>query len=369
MRLKIIFSIVILTCIEGSADMDAQVLRDSAAFRIIKECVDDIYNLDLRSARNLCERINRKYPGHPGVYLLDGLIRYWENYPLLPGTEPASLFEKDLRKSIQLGELKHNPEDAAEYLLIDLCARGLLLLFFSDNNVTSEVYPLAMSTYPYLRRAFASTKEYYDFYFFTGLYNYYREAYPEAHPVYKALAFLFPKGNKEEGLRELQMAGDKSLVLNAESYSFLTWIYNNFEHNYLLATYTSRKLSALYPDNVYFLATYIRNLLLSKNYDEAEKLIHDEGEKHRYSFFKAETEVFRGIIQEKKFHNSDEAKRHYEKGIMDLTPFCSYGNECTAYAYFGLSRISESKGDYALKKSYHKQAAGLTASGEDDFSK
>ena len=67
-----------------------------------------------------------------------------------------------------------------------------------------------------------------DFYFFTGLYNYYREAYPEAHPIYKVLAFLFPRGDREKGSAELQNAGANSIMLKAEAYSFLVIHFSEF---------------------------------------------------------------------------------------------------------------------------------------------
>ena len=63
---------------------------------------------------------------------------------------------------------------------------------------------------------------YSDFYFFTGVYNYYREAYPEAYPVYKPLALLFPKGSKTKGLEDLLIASKNSIFLKAEAFSFLS---------------------------------------------------------------------------------------------------------------------------------------------------
>ena len=241
-----------------------------------------------------------------------------------------------------------------EILLVNLCARGLLLLYYTDNYLSFDVFPLATSTYQYIRRSFDFTTHYSDFYFFTGVYNYYREAYPEAYPVYKPLAFLFPKGSKVKGLEELQIVSKNSIILKAEAFSFLSAIFLTFENNYQQATYYSKSLHMLYPDNPEYLGSYIKNLLLIKQYDEAEMEMLSSNTSQSNSFFRAQMSIFNGILQEKKYHDIKKAQQFYSRGIEDITIFGSYGNEYAAYAYFGLSRISEINGDKYYKKNVPK---------------
>ena len=176
-----------------------------------------------------------------------------------------------MRKCIELCDKNKNAETEAEILLANLCARGLLLLYFTENDLSFEVFPIASSTYQNIRRSFDFTTSYIDLNFFTGIYNYYREAYPEAHPVYKTLAFLFPKGNKQKGLADLEKVAKSSIVMKAESYSFLTDIYLSFENDYQKAAFYSKNLHSLYPENPEYHGQYIKNLLLIKDYEEAEK--------------------------------------------------------------------------------------------------
>jgi len=187
-------------------------------------------------------------------------MTYWENYPMLSITSARDSFEEDMRRCISLCENNKDSAYEAEYLLADLCARGLLLMFYADNDLIMEVIPLTTGTYQYLRRSFDFTSVCTDLNYFTGLYNYYREAYPQAYPVYKPLALLFPGGDMEIGLKELQTAAVNSVVLRAESYFLLTWIYLNFENNYPDAMVYSKSLHELYPDNVLYLVLYIKNL-------------------------------------------------------------------------------------------------------------
>lgn len=356
---KILIKYFSLLFFLSTGALNAQILRDPVNIDLIKKGIDYVYNFQFENAREIYADLSQSYPGHPIVHLFKGMMTYWENYPLLTSSSERVTFENELRTCIELSEKKQDHSNDAEYLLTDLCGRGLLLLFYADNDLSMEVIPLATNTYPYIRRAFNYPSTYSDFYFFTGLYNYYREAYPEAHPVYRTLAFLFPKGNKAKGLKELQRAAQSSIVLKAESSSFLSGICISFENNYQQASTYSRTLHELYPANLEYTAEYIKNLLLIKQYEEAERLILSPLTKTDNSYFQAQISIFNGILQEKKYHNFEQAQKYYNKGVRDISLFGEYGNEFAAYAYFGLSRLYEAKADKRLKKTYRKKALDL----------
>jgi hypothetical protein len=359
MKLKIFIRYLPLLLCLSAGTLNAQILKDTASLDLIKKGVDYIYNLQFDKAGEVYSKISQSYPGHPVVYLLKGMITYWENYPLISSSPAHGSYENDMHTCIELCEKKSYPADEAEYLLADLCARGMLLLFYADNDLSMEVFPLATSSYRYIRQAFNFPYVYSDFFFFTGLYNYYREAYPDAHPVYKALAFLFPKGNKAKGLKELQTAARNSIVLKAESSSFLSDICISYENDSQQASFYSKSLHDLYPDNIQYLAAYIKNLLLIKQYDEAESLIKSSDSKITNSYYQAQLSIFNGILQEKKYHDYKQAQEYYTKGAKDISLFGEFGNEFAAYAYFGMSRICEVNGDKHCKKIYRKRALDL----------
>ncbi|MBN2813505.1 MAG: hypothetical protein JXQ80_05470, partial [Bacteroidales bacterium] len=236
MRRLFIYAAIIAGVLASQNNIKAQVLRDTNTFNLMCRGVDYIYNLQFDQAKEIFGKVSRLYPNHPITYVYSGLITYWENYPLIPSSPGRKKFESDLRKAIELCDLPYDNRDEAEYLVSNIGARGLLLLFYADNEMSMDVIPLASSTYQYIRKAFDFTGSYDDFYFFTGLYNYYREAYPEAHPVYKPVALLFPKGDRIKGLKELQIAAKGAIVLKAEAYSFLAGIYISFEKNFQQAS-------------------------------------------------------------------------------------------------------------------------------------
>lgn len=336
-----------------------QILRDKDSFETVKKGVECIYNMQFEEAREAFGHIGDLHPGHPAFYLLRGMTTYWENFPLTSSSPAQTSFENDLRTCISNCE-KFASEDEAEYLLTNLCARGLLLLFYSDNNMSGKVMPLAAGTYGYLRKAFGFTGAYADFYFFTGLYNYYREAYPEAHPIYKSFAFVFPKGDKPRGLQELQAASKNSIVLKAESSLFLAYIWQFYENDYPKSLSVSRSLNRLYPDNDQFRASLVKSLLLDKRYDEADSLIILGFQESANSYVKAELVVMKGIVQEKKYRNYALAGKFYMEGVDAMASFGDFGNEFAAYSYFGLSRICAYTNRESERRQYRKKAHELT---------
>lgn len=357
-RFKIFTICLILTSFIGVTSVYAQILQDTHSLNLIKRNIDYIYNLQFNNAHEVHLKISQ-YPGHPVVLLLNGMMIYWENYPMISTSVARDSFESDMHRCIRLCEDNKNTSYEAEYLLANLCARGMLLMFYADNDLIMEVIPLATSSYKYLRRSFDFASVYTDLNYFTGLYNYYREAYPKTYPVYKPLAFLFPGGNMEIGLKQLQTAANYSVLLRAESFFLLTYIYLNFENNYPAAISYSESLHELYPDNVLYLGLYIKNLLLMKQYDKAEKLIIDSSDEAGNRYFQSQLTIFNGILQEKKYLDNKLALEYYKKGIHEISSFGVYGNEYAAYAYYGLSRISEASGDKHGRKAYRKEAMEL----------
>jgi hypothetical protein len=338
----------------------SQILKDSTSLNLVKKSINWTYNLRFYESGEALEKLRRTYQGHPVIYLLEGMQIYWKNYPLTPYSSACATFENDLKKCIELCESKTNHSDEAEYLLANLSARGFLLLYYLDNDLTMSVIPLASSTYRYIRRSYDYTSDYSDFFFFTGLYDYTREAYPEAYPIYKPLAMLFPRGDKSRGLMELQNAAENSIFLKAEASMFLSSINLSFENNFERAYTCTKSLHELYPANMEFLGFHIRNLLLTKRYEEAEKLMESNGTTIVNPYYLAQLSIFKGVLQEKKYSNDKLAEQLYTKGIQEISSFGHYSNEFAAYGYFGLSRISGRKGDVNLKKTYRKKAEELS---------
>ncbi len=357
-RFKILAYSVFLMILTNSS-LNAQVLKDTVSLRQVKETVDLVYNMRFAEALEKCNEITKKYPEHPVDYLLKGIIIYWENYPLLSGSGPGLEFEKLMNLCIRACE-DFEPENEAEFLLANMCARGILLAYYAGNELQPKVYSLGRTTYRHFRRSFKFTGAFPDFLFFTGLYNYYREAYPEAHPAYKPVFAIFPSGDKEKGLYELRIAFKKSIFLKAEASTFLSSIYKFYEKDFVNASYFSTLIYNEYPENILYRINHIEDLLLTKKYEEAEKLIELPGSEDANKYFRAQLSIFRGILDEKKYDNITRAEKEYTEGIENLSGYGAYGNQPAAYAWFGLSRISGYNNDRHGERINLRKANDLT---------
>jgi len=330
----------IIFLLAGGYEGNAQLLNDSVAVNLVKKGIGRIYNFQFRLAEDVLKKIDSKYPGHPVTYVYKGMMIYYQNYPLTPETLKSKSFESQLWTSIKLSESEDGWENDPENLLIDLCARGLLMLFYTENNMNREVITMTPSTYKCLMRSFRFDSLYPDFKCFTGLYNYYREAYPEHHPVYKTIAFLFPSGDKKKGLKELNYAAKNAMVMQAEAVSMLSWISIHYENDFIKALNYSKTIYDSYPANLYFKGEYLKNLFLLRKYDEAEALIHSwSGENNPY--FKGQLFIFSALLQEKKYHNYDQAEKFYKEGLSYLRGFKARGMEFSVYGNKGLERIKD----------------------------
>jgi hypothetical protein len=355
-----IFIKCILLCFGLSiASLNGQILKDTASLNLIRKGVDSIYNMQFTYSDNVYSQLSLQFPNNPLVALFKGIQTYWKNYPLLPASAAAVTFKEAIHSCIELSEINITPSNEAEYLLANLCARSLLLEFYANNELHGDVFPLASTTYQLIKKSFDFTSSQSDFYFFTGIYNYYREMYPKVHPAYLPLVIFFRKGSRVTGLKELEIAARNSILLKAEAFSDLAYICIRYENNYQQAYNYSKLATNLCPDNPEYLEEYIKNLLLIKRYDEAESLIISSGSRIENPFYQSQLFIFKGIIQEKKYNNFKLAQQDYFSGLSDLTSFGANGNEFRAYAYFGLSRISGTNGVKDSKRLYRREALKL----------
>lgn len=345
----------------------AQMLQDTSVLSLIKKEMSLIYDMQFEEARAVHSEISATYPGHPVNLLLKGIMIYWEDFPLLHTTSQGAAFEETMTRCIELSDRTRNSRYEAECLLTDLSSRGMLLLYYAGNNLSMKVFPLTVNTYQGILRSFDLAPECVDLYYFTGIYNYYREAYPRIYPVYKPLAMLFHKGDMKTGLNDLEKAASGSVVMKAESSFILSWIYLNFENNYAKSLYFCRTLHEQYPHNRLYLSEYLKILLLMKKYDEADKLISSAKDDKANKYYDGQLFVLKGILTEKKYHDPELARQFYNSGIINLTSYGDYGNEYAAYAYFGLSRIAESEGQKNLGRKYRNEAVKLAYFKKIDF--
>ena len=327
---------------------------------LLKKELNYIYNYQFDEAYSTLDKVKAIADNHPVVPFVEGLILYWRNNPLMENSKDAPKFvsymERCMFMSDSIRKIKNNKNDV-ESTFFSLISRAMLMLHYADNEQSLKVIPYADEAYSLTQRGSNMKDEFAEFYFSTGLYNYYRMAYPEAHPVYKPLLVVFKSGNKQEGLEQIKYASENTVFLRVESKLYLSYIYLHYKNNPEETLSLVTELFNEFPNNHYFLARQAELLILNYKYQEAMPLVKEllsYGSDDLFSIMKGF--IFKGIIEEKVNNDYIVAKKNYQDGIKLANEFKIWGNLYKAYAYKGLSRIAEEEGDEAKRKEYLKLA-------------
>lgn len=327
------------------------------------------YNYDFDKADEIYKILVRERPDHPATTIFYAMMIYWENFPLTGTSAKSIIFVDSLLKSISNCEIMmRRDQDNKEAIFFDLVARLMLMQYYADNDLSKKVIAIVSLAYKLIRKGFLLKDEIVDFYYSTGLYNYYREAYPEFYPKYRAFALFFPKGDKKLGLQQLDYAGENSVFLSAEATSFLYYIYMNFESNYVIAMNYVNILNNHYPNNPLYLAARLQLMLLLKDYDDVQPYFNrlaGFSEKNRY--FLMLNMIYKGIFEEKKNKNYEISKKFYFDAINISKDYSKVANDQLSLAYFGLSRIYNLEGNAKKSKEYRKTAISLSTFPEVNF--
>jgi tetratricopeptide (TPR) repeat protein len=354
------FNIILLFLLPAQAYAQTAFLDDPVVTRHIRNGINHIYNLEFDKSDVYLDSLLMRYPNHPSIPFYRGMQVYWANYPVPQGGEISDQFVEYIETSVDLAkELLEKDKMDIEGIFFDLAARSFLVMYYADNGHPAKCFPHLDNVYRQLMKAFELEDQFNEFYFFTGLYNYYIEAYTEAHPIYKPVTLLFKNGDKESGLRSLDYAFRNSNFMRVEASHFLVIIYLGFEHNYQTALSYAKELHSMFPNNAYFLARYIEMLLVNRDFEQARTL--SDSLMTMGPFYKMKALIFLGLYAEGKEKNPEKAKRYFLQGINEAEPFGYYAGYTVAYAYMGMSRYYENWGNDRKAREYYKLTKATNA--------
>lgn len=357
MRIILILLIVLLPF---SGISQANILENPDIQQKIESCLNNTYNYNFKAARSIHGEIENALPKHPVTDFIFALIIYWENMPLLPDDKQTDEFLSSMEKSISRAKdmLKEDPNNM-EGVFFDLHARAFIAMFWADNGKFRKVIRDIDNLYRRKMQGSRMKQEFNEFYFSSGLYSYYIEAYLEAHPVYKPIAALFQKGDKEQGLQELQYAIDSATYIQIEAILFMSLIQLNYEKNMSEALEYASILYNNFPNNTYYTGHYLMILLYQEEYELASAILQGLEQKQD-EYANMLHLIYDGFLFENKAKDPERAKRLYLKGIEQAEKYGPFADIYKAIAYAGLSRIHEDKGNRNLARRNRKRSKSLS---------
>lgn len=337
-------------------------LQDSAALEQVKEITNSIYNNQHQEVKEKLQQLSQEVPAsHPVFPLLNALNLYWKEAPMHSGSPSFTAFISYLQETVNSSnQYLNRKQDEILVNFLALSAHGLLTRFHADEGDYMAAVGEAKEAYALMKKGFDLSEQYSEFYFPVGLYNYYREKYPELHPVYKPFSFFFRGGDIRKGLEQLQYAARHNVFSKPEAGAFLVHIYLYYENNPAAALKNIQQLQEEYPNNRFFKAqlaeVYLANGMYSKAVPHINFLL-----KQNDPYYKMAGYLFKGIYMEKKEREPEQAKRSYDNALQTGVNIGPIANVYNSMAYAGLARYHHQKNETKKAKEAYKKALALAS--------
>ncbi len=354
LKQAVIFFICIISCI-GNVSAQLPLLENEEALIAIDSTLDLIYNYEFEKAQERIDIIQQRLRNHPAICLLQSLLIYWKDRPLVPETETYLLYENYLYQAVELSKsmikIDNLYEEATFYMM---SGYSLLAELYSEEGSGLKVLGVAKKAYRYLKDGKEEVEDFPDFYFSTGLYNYYRVKYPELYPFYKSFLWLFASGDKDLGIEQLKLGRQLGVFTRNESTIYLYHIFLRYENNPGQAFPFIAGLVEKYPGNIRFKSLLTEVLVALGDHDQAKKyaevLLGEEA-----SIYKLSGTLFNAIIAEK---NSDLGKAEhllYQAQILHdglNKPYFHY----LSMIYATNARVADKRNNYDEARKWYKKA-------------
>ncbi len=336
----------------------AQVLTDPVLQQTILKALDNIYGDDFAEAEDHIRQLRTRYPQHPAGPMLRAIQLYWQYIPLSQNRTAPSQYVQACEQTLALAKKRlEKDENEPEGVFFALTAHSYLALKDHNEAELMKAVNEARQAYSYMKQGFDLTATNPEFYFTTGLYNYYVERYPMDNPIVKPMMWFFRSGNMPLGLRQIEIAARRAIFTRHEAAYYLAGIYLQHDNAPNRAAVWLKMLSERFPKNPVFLMRYIESLLLGNRYDEAQRLL-PRLKAMPCPFLGVPSRFFEGLLAEKDAKNDTEAAAQYQAAVREkyMVP---YTKEYHAMAYAGLARIAARANNHSLAKAYYQKALHL----------
>lgn len=286
----------------------------------------------------------------------------WQDQPIRTTLPIFQKHLKELDKVVVASQklLEKNPDDL-EGLFFEMSVHGLKAEYYAREGSYIKAVGQAQKTYSMLKFTMEQTSKSPEFYFLAGLYNYFREKYPERHSVYKPFLWFYRSGDMERGLIQLDSAVNYSKIVKVEAGLYLSYIYLRYELKPEIALNYLKKLHKEYPSNSYFKTKYIECLVLETYFEEALPLIQEMID-HEKPYYQLCGLTYQALYFEKVLNSASQAEKYYNMAIQTGEKNPDRGEYYKSLTYLGMGRLLVAKGEFVAASKYLNQAIELDES-------
>ena len=348
----------------SSADFDKKydgLLRHPGVQIESAEAINYLYNYKFALADKEFRWLRLRYPSHPMPYFLMGMAEWWK---MVPNTEVEAYDSRCLAlmdTTISLAEtLYDKSEDKLEASFFLAGAYAYKGRIYSERKKWAKATIAGKNALKYFEKCKGNGEMNPELMFGDGLYNYYAKWIPENYALLKPILMFFPKGNKEQGIKELEKTANNAFYTRVEARYFLLQIYS-MENQYEKAYDMAKFMTEQYPDNPFFQRYYARSAFVRGRLTEAETVSKDilakiSAGKDGYEGVGGRTAAYiLAYINQHMYHNNAEAKKYYRQAV----DFALATNSKNAGYYWssvlGLARLADAEKEYDQARTYYTE--------------
>jgi len=371
----------LLNSIYGNVNDTTSILTDIDIQIEATSAINKMYNYQFEEAEKEFRWLSSEYKNHPLPIFLLGLSSWWKidaqsSKSYIGESQEENILDKNfmnlMDESINLSKRIYNQGnkvDGAFFLAASYGFKGRLL---SERRKWSAAAFAGRNAIKYLKEIRKDDLMIPEISFGNGLFNYYSIWISERYPLLKPIIKLFPEGNKNKGVEQLNIASNNSFYTRTEAQYFLMRIYSG-EGKLSKALHLSKYLKDTYPENSifhkYFTQLLYRNSRLNECLNESNNIIINYN-KRKFGYNEDEARIahfFLGEIYHSNL-NFDKAIFNYKKSIDFSEKIGKQKMGYSIFSNFSLGRIFFDRNEYKQAKIYFKRVLKLTKR-KDDLNK
>jgi tetratricopeptide (TPR) repeat protein len=248
-RLGLVILAFLTSCPAGLAQINFEITPEID--ELLRTGLSSLYSFDLTEANKRFDELIRRFPQHPVGYVYKAEIVWWKALQDRSNEALHDEFDRYTAQAISSGEalLKKNPHDFYALLYLAAAYGNKTRFQGGVRRANWSAMQSGLSGHAYIKQAATLRPENIDCLIGTGAYNYFAGALPA---FIKFFAWMSgARGDKDEGIRQLQLASQKAEYGQTEAKTVLLLVYFNEErfddYQKLLA-----QLIDQYPSNPVF---------------------------------------------------------------------------------------------------------------------
>ena len=268
-----IISCILLCNYSNAETLSSHNPQKSLLVEKIRLAMDLSYQMNIERSESVFDEAISEWPDDPEPYLFKGglYLNMFQNLNNKTEEEVYKLKDQILylnNKAIEIS--RKRTKESLGYESAQYCiggATGNIGRFYILNGQMWKAFWKGKKGYKMMKKIVDKDQEYHDAYLGLGIYNYFSAIMPK---FVKALSFLLggTTGDKDNGIRQLELVRDNSSLLSVEARKILLRTYQG-EEDWDAFYLNSKWLAEHYPENVYFQVPYVYGLTQNKQYSDA----------------------------------------------------------------------------------------------------